>query len=196
MTEAEKIDEGFMYVLGKLGTPANDKDNPNSKDGTELDVRRVLSTLYKIGFADRTENKQRTNDNNRVIYDYWLNSEALHFKDTLPLEFKDKPYSYHLKLESDKDSLKRTRDDLDEKVKKITIGNIRLNKYTTILSLTIALCAIFVPIVIKKMSEGEIIKMESTLPQLKQVLENHNRELQMLQDNLDSLQKLLKHVSK
>ena len=149
MTETERIDEGFMYLFDRLGTPANDRDNPDSTGEKALDVRRILTQIYEIGFADRTENIQRTMGNNRVIYDYWLNSKAVHFIDTLPKEYKKRPYSYYLKLEEVEKILKKQRDDLDEKLKRISVGNIKLNKWLPLIAIFISGLSVYATIAYK-----------------------------------------------
>ncbi|HEY5408312.1 MAG TPA: hypothetical protein VIJ92_14550 [Ginsengibacter sp.] len=196
MTEQDRIDITFMYLYKNDGVPVHDGDIPELHQVTGLARLRSLQNIYEIGFADRRENRQRSMGSNTTVYSYSINSKGIHFIDTLPNEFEGRPYSYYLKLGEDEKALKKSRDVLDDKLKKITLSNIRFNKYTTLLSLLVAAIALIVPIFITYNSEKDIIKTESTMPQLKQVIDNQQKEQQILQNNLDSLQKLLKNVSK
>ena len=196
MTETERINDGFMYLFSKLGTPANDRDNPNSKEGTELDVRRVLNRLYEIGFADRKENIQRTMGSNGTVYDYWINSKGLHFIDTLPKEFEKLPYSYYLELEKDEKALKKTRDDLDEKVKNITLGNIRTNKFIAPISLIVAICSLLFTALYKNKKEDINVNIVPPQPQIEQELQRHRKDIENIRYNQDSLINILKTLSK
>jgi hypothetical protein len=189
MTETDRINEGFIYLFSKLGNSANDRDNPNAKDGKELDIRRLLNRLYEIGFADRKENVQRTMGSNGIVYDYWINSKGVHFIDTLPKEFKDQPYSYYLKLEEEEKALKKTRDDLDEKVKKITLNNSRFQKYTPIVSAIIAGLSLISTIILSiSKSEKPYIPLKE-MQQLEKTQEKINKSIEQYLDTLRVHQK-------
>lgn len=190
MTETERIDDGFMYLFNKLGSAANDRDNINAKEGTEHDVRRVLNRIYEIGFADRKENVQRTMGSNGIVYDYWLNSKGLHFIDTLPREFDKLPYSYYLKLEEDEKALKKIRDDLDTKLKGISISNIRFTRLLAYASFFLALSLGVVQIVkfISKKNKPE--QSNITSDQVKQFLQSQQRS----EEHLRQLQETMFHA--
>lgn len=196
MTEQQRVDIGLMYLYNNNGVPVHDLTLPQFENVAGLELLRVLNTIYEIGFANRRENVQRTLGSNGPVYDYWINSKGIHFIDTLPVEFSNKPYSYYQRIEADETTLKKERELLDDKVKKITIGNISLNKYAPLLSLFVAALAIAVPVAIKIMSKDTVIKTESTLPQLERVIQQQDTEIKILQENLDSLKKILKYVSK
>ena len=195
MTEQERVDIGFMYLYKNNGVPVHDGNIPELAKISGLELLRVLYCIYEIGFANRRENKQRSMGSNAIVYEYWINSKGLHFVDTLPKEFEAHPYSYYIKLYDDEVLLKKERELLDDKVKRITLGNISLNKYTPLLSLIVAAIAILVPVLTKMISKDNI-KTETTTPQIEQMLKNQDKEIKILQDNLDSTKKILKDKSK
>ena len=192
MTETDLLDSSFMFLYSRQKESIIYKSLDVHISDNEVNSVRLLNKIFSIGFLDREVNLQQTHSHNNNIYNYSINSKGIDFIDTLPIEFTNKPYTYYKKSEEDEAELKKEKDLLDDKVKKITVGNISLNKYAPILSLIVALFAIAVPVIMKKMSEDKIIKTESTIPQIEKVIENQHRELQILQHNLDSLQKILK----
>ena len=196
MTEHDRIDITFMFLYKNETETVHDGNIPELDQMRGLERLRSLEKIYEMGFAERRENRQRSQGSNTSVYSYSINSKGIYFIDTLPIEFKGRPYSYYLKLDEDEKALKKSKDLLDNKLKTITLNSLKFNKYTTLFSLLVAAIAILVPNFIKNNSEKDIIKTESTIPQLKQLIDNQQKEQQILQNNLDSLQKLLKKISK
>lgn len=148
----------------------------------------LLDEIYKIGYADKEKNTQQ-NGGSQSVYNYWLNSSGYNFIDDLPKEFVEHPYSYYIKRIQESNDKKQQRDELDDKLKKITLKNIDFNKYLSIGSLLIAIIAILTPIYINHVNEGKTTKTETTIPQLNKLQQGIENEHKALQDILDSLRK-------
>lgn len=89
---------------------------PPSYEGSTLELKRFLNTIHDIGFVNRSENKQRSLGANTIVYDYWISSKGIQFIESIPSgEFTNKPYSYYLYLEDNKEnlSMQKLRGDVD-----------------------------------------------------------------------------------
>lgn len=188
MDKTELLNQTFMYLYAMEDPytfPSAFEKKLNIGNANPI---MLLDAIHDIGFADREKNTQQSGASQN-LYNYWMNSNGFHFIEKLPTEFTNLPYTYHLKLNAEKDALKEVREETDHKLKQVTLGNISLHKYVSLLSLFVAIIAIATPIIINKIGENKTIKTESTIPQLNKIQETLQQEQKALQDILDSLRR-------
>ena len=89
----------------------------------------------------------------------------------------------------------RERDNLDQKLKSITLKSIASNKMIAVVGILIAAITAGVPYIIYKVSKDDIQKIETSIPQLQRVQQNQEQTVKMLQECLDSLKILGKAKS-
>ncbi len=87
----------------------------------------------------------------------------------------------------------KAKEDADLKLKQITYDSAKINKLLPLYALAIALITAITPYFIYRISKDNVQKTNTELPQLKQVQAIQERMLQMQQQYLDSLTKLLKN---
>lgn len=105
MTEKELIDRAIMHLYRNNIEPVHDIVLPQFEN-KGIEIIRILHTIHSIGFADRKENHQRTLGSSGPVYYYWISSKAIHFIEQIPKgEFTDRPYSYYLYLQENKENL-------------------------------------------------------------------------------------------
>lgn len=151
----------------------------------------LLDTIHNIGFADKEKNSQQTLGASQNIYNYWINAKGIRFIESISGDnFKDKPYSYYLKLEEKRKSVIADREGTDHKLKQVTLENIGLYKKLALGSFIVAIVAIIAPVFISKINDHKTIKTESTTPQLNKILESSQQQEKVLKDILDSLRKI------
>lgn len=192
MKEQERINITFMYLYKNDGIAIHDGNIPELNEVIGFERIRSLKHIYEIGFADRGENKQRSMGSNTTVYSYFINSKGIDFVDTLPIEYSDRPFTFYMTLVTDEKANKKARDTLDDKLKEITLGNIKFNRYATLLSLFVAAIAIIVPVFLKNKSEKEILRIESTMLLEKKLQETQQKEQDIIKTHLDSLQNKFK----
>ena len=148
----------------------------------------LLDTIHEIGFAGKEKNLQQRSS--QPIYNYWINAKGIQFIESISDDtFKDKPYSYYLKLLTDEKAIKADREETDHKLKQVTLRNISLHKYVSLLSLVVAIVAIVTPVYIDYRNKNEVRKTELISPDLNRIEQTLQQELQVLEDVLDSLRR-------
>lgn len=84
-------------------------------DREQIDPIRLLERIYEIGFANKVKNVSASMGANRDMFLYDISIKGIHFIENLPTLFKNKPYSYFLKLETDGNTKKEEIDILQAK---------------------------------------------------------------------------------
>ena len=189
MTERELLDISFNFLYSRQKEHITYKSLESHITDKDANPVRLLNSIYNMGFLDKELNTQQTQSHNNNIYNYSINSKRINFIETMPDEFKDKPYSYHLKIDADKQKIQNERDEIDYKIKQITLKNIPTNKNIALWSLMVAVIAILAPIIASTINGNKIIKTESTIKDLNKIQQTQEQELQVLKDVLDSLRR-------
>jgi hypothetical protein len=188
MAQKDLIDQTFMLLYSK-------QDGMTSfKAMTEIEkdmmaAIRLLDTIYDCGFLNKELQKSMSDNHGHNIHYYSIKPKGVEFVENLPSAFKDKPYSYYLKLEADKKVIQDEKDAIDYKIKQITLKSIPTNKNIALWGLFIAFIAILAPIVVNIINGNKTIKTELVSPDLNKIQQTQEQELQMLKDVLDSLRK-------
>ena len=105
MEETDLINKTLMFMYLNQHLPVHIGELTKYVGESDWNDDRILGRIYDIGFAIKKENRVRTMNQNHPIYDYWINSTAIHLIESTPDEYKDKTYSYYLKIENEKADL-------------------------------------------------------------------------------------------
>ncbi len=82
---------------------------------------------------------------------------------------------------------KKANDELDEKIKKLTLKNSKFQNIVTVVSVVIAVLAFGTPFVIRYLDRGEIKKVNTEIPELKSFLQTQ----QQMMESIHQIQKKL-----
>lgn len=114
MTETDLLDISFMFLYSRQSESITYRSLEPILSNNGTHAIRNLDCICSISFASKEINRQATMGANTNIYNYLINSNGIHFIENLPNEFKDKPYSYFIKLENEKEGIER-QERLDER---------------------------------------------------------------------------------
>lgn len=121
MTTAD-IDLTFMFLYTRSGEYLSPKSLESLLPITVNPII-ALESIVEAGFAKKEINKQATMGGNVNAYSYLINSTGINFINELPVDFKDKPYTYHLKLSEDKTAKEEEIEAINIKKTKIDLAN-------------------------------------------------------------------------
>lgn len=184
MTEEEQIDKIFVYLRTHSTTVSLRPENfvSHGLATTGKDAERYCDAISDYGFVSLSLVPTGG------YFSYRISSAGIHFMDKLPERYGDKPYTYCLKIEKEKLDKIVSREELDDKVKKLTINGAKLQTWVTLGSLIVAFTALFIPFVLRKMDENKINQTE--IPQLDTLIQKTSQLTQTMQQNLLGLQKI------
>lgn len=131
------IDQLIMYAYNNDG-----KKFSSITSGTKVPEQffdRIINEIEKIGFVDKIENRQRTLSNNHTCYDYEISSKAVQFIDNLPMEYQEKPYTFHLKNKYDSDQFQLKKQQVDFENAQKTLKSYPRTRFIAWASFAIAL---------------------------------------------------------
>ena len=97
MTYIDLLDQVFINLYDNKKEKADIRNIIAVTEVDEIEVRGLLINLWEEGFARREENKVPSSSN-YPSYDYWISVKGIVFIETLPPEFKSRPYAYHSQL--------------------------------------------------------------------------------------------------
>lgn len=100
MDYIELLDKVFINLYDNKKEKADLRNLTALTGVDEIEVRGLLITLWDDKFARREENKVASSSN-YSSYDYWIAVRGIIFIENLPTEFKNRPYTYHVKLLAD-----------------------------------------------------------------------------------------------
>jgi hypothetical protein len=128
---------------------------------------RHCKRLTELGFLDKEPNE----NNHQKLYAYRISSKGVHFIDALSMENREAPYTYYVKIEKEALERIREREDLDDKVKAITINSITTPKWMSYGSLFIAGLSIMATLLI---STGTT-HTDTTIRSMPQLMQNQEQ---------------------
>lgn len=95
----------IMFEYKQNISPKYLYDNIGEKgffDIDNIDFTRILETIVDIGFANKTMDHTATMGQLKDMFFYTINSKGINFIESIPNEFKERPYSFYLNRKEDK----------------------------------------------------------------------------------------------
>jgi hypothetical protein len=185
---ADKVDKTFMFLYSKQDGVISGK-SIEQIEGDHISAIRILEEINNCGFTNKVENSSPSHHYGQAVYNYSINGKGIKLIETIPDAFKEKPYSYQLKLDEEKQSVIAEKEEIDYKLKKVTLKSIPTNKTVAKWAVFVAVIAILAPIVVYYINKDNTTKTELISPDLNKIQQTQKQELQILKSVLDSLQK-------
>jgi len=149
-----------------------------------LEATRESEELVNSGFVYATP----TENNFAKPFAYQITTFGIRFINKLPQGYENKPYTYYEALKEEREARIIDRENLDDKVKKLTLSGSKVQTIVTLASLTIAFVALVIPFVLRKLDENKIDTTE--VPQLDTLIQKTSQLSYTLQRNIVDLQKI------
>lgn len=197
MAETDLLDTSFMFLYSRQKEPITYKSLDVHISNNEVNSVRLLNWIYSMGFLDREVNLQQKLSHNNNIYNYSINSKGIDFIETLPIEFKDTPYKYHLQLLENERIRQRAKEDLDRRQTESVITTNKLTWWnvgaTILFGIIVTVTQLMTCARDKEKDIREVNKLnQDSLIQSSQSIHDsllQNRAFQLLEGIRDSLSK-------